>query len=427
MSHPAPDGTALGDPTVGDDDEALQALRRDLKILSRTIDGERLVYLDSAASSLTPGRVLDAILSYYETCRANVHRGKHQLSEEASTRFDEARRKVAAFINTEPAATIFTAGATASINLVALGLRLRPDDVVVTTGAEHHAVLLPFMGRCALRVLDVGLDGAVDAERLLALVDAKTRLVALAHASNVTGAVQDVATISALIKQKAPRARVLVDAAQSIAHTPVDVERLGADYLVFSSHKMLGPTGIGVLAGRRDALEELSAELRGGGAVRLVEKTRFELRPLPLKLEPGTPDIAGAIGLGAAVDLLTEIGMTRIAAHGRMIAARLWEGVRELPGTTLLGPQSGERLPLVSLAFRSSAVSTDHVAMILSDTHHVMVRSGHHCCHPFFDSLQLDGAPLHGALRASAGPYTTVADVDTFLQALRGVLATLLG
>lgn len=410
---------------IGDEDEALTALRADLKILSRRVDGAPLVYLDSAASSLTPGRVVAAMVSYYEESRANVHRGKHLLSEEASSLFEEARRKVAAFVNAEPAAVVFTAGTTASINLVVLGLRLTPEDVVVTTSAEHHAVLLPLMGRAEVRMLSVGADGAIDVGRLLALVDERTRLVALAQASNVTGAVHDVATIIARVKERAPRARVLIDAAQSIAHLPVDVEALGADFLVFSSHKMLGPTGVGVLTGNKAALDSLSVELRGGGAVRLVERNAFHLRPLPAKLEPGTPDIAGVIGLGAAVDLLTSIGMERVHAHGSMLAEHLWQGVRELPGVQVLGPQSGARLPLVSLALRSATLTSDHVAMILSDTHHVMVRSGHHCCHPFFETVSQHGAPVHSALRASAGPYTTKADVDAFVGALGTVLGTL--
>lgn len=424
---PTPTDTDAAPPVgPGDDDPALVALRGDVRILSRRIQGEPLVYLDSAASSLTPGRVLRAVMDYYENHRANVHRGKHLLSEEASEAFEDARRKVAAFVNAEPAAVVFTAGTTASINLVALGLRLTPTDVVVTTSAEHHAVLLPLMGRAAVRLLDVGLDGRVDPDALAALVDERTRLVALAQASNVTGAVQDVAAVVARVRRKAPAARILVDAAQSVAHLPLDVDALGADFVAFSSHKMLGPTGVGVLTGRKDALDSLSVELRGGGAVRLVERDAFHLRPLPAKLEPGTPDIAGVIGLGAAVELLGEIGMDRIQAHGQRLAKRLWEGVRELPGVQLLGPQGAERLPLVSLALRSTTLSSDHVAMILSDTHHVMVRSGHHCCHPFFDTLTRKGTPLHSALRASAGPYSTLGDIDAFTGALRSVLGTLM-
>ena len=418
-----PTATDIG--ASGDDDPALAALRTDVRLLARRIEGEPLIYLDSAASSLTPGRVLRAMIDYYENHRANVHRGKHLLSEEASEAFEDARRKVARFVNADPAAVVFTAGTTASINLVVLGLQLTQADVVVTTSAEHHAVLLPLMGRATVRMLDVGVDGRVDPDALLALVDERTRLVALAHASNVTGAVHDVAGIITRLRRRAPAARVLLDAAQSVAHLPLDVDALGADFVAFSSHKLLGPTGVGVLTGKTSALDSLSVELRGGGAVRLVDREAFHLRPLPAKLEPGTPDVAGVIGLGAAVELLGEIGMDRVHAHGRRLAARLWEGVRELPGVLLLGPPSAERLPLVSLALRSSTLSSDHVAMILSDTHHIMVRSGHHCCHPFFGTLSRQGLPLHSALRASAGPYTTAGDVDAFTRALRQVLGTL--
>jgi cysteine desulfurase/selenocysteine lyase len=406
---------------VGDDDPALVALRTDLPILSRTTDAGRIVYLDSAASSLTPGRVLAAITGYYERSRANVHRGKHLLSEEASTLFEDAREKIAAFIDAEPATTIFTAGTTASVNLVALGLQLNADDVVVTTSADHHAVILPFLDRCQLRFVDVGADGALDAQRVVDQVDERTRLVALAHGSNVTGRVHDVKAIAAAVRAKSPTTLVLIDAAQTVGHVPVSVADLGADFVAFSSHKMLGPTGVGVLSGTRAALDALSVQLRGGGMVRLVDRTRYELRALPQKLEAGTPDIAGVIGLGAAVDVLQDIGIDRIHAHGRALARRLAAGVRDLPGARLLGPLDDDRLPLVSLVPRSQTVSADHLAMILSDTHGVMVRSGHFCCHPFFDGLGLPGA-----LRASCGPYNTDEDVDAFVDALKVVLGTLL-
>jgi cysteine desulfurase / selenocysteine lyase len=407
----------------------LDDLRAQIPLLQRKVAGGKpLVYLDSAATSLTPSSVLDAERSYYEQSRANVHRGKHLLSEEASAQFEEAREKVAALIGASPAATVFTSGTTASINLVALGLRLQPNDVVVTTSAEHHAVLLPFYGRCDLRFVDVGKDGVLDPAMVGAAVSAarnegkRVRLVAFAHASNVTGAIHDAATIARVVRDEVAEARILVDAAQSVAHLPLDVDAIGADYVAFSGHKMLGPTGIGVLAGKADSLDELSVELRGGGAVRLVDRTSFTSRSLPQKLEPGTPNIAGAIGLGAAASLLRSIGMDAITAHGASLAARLVEGVSDVGGVELIGPSRGAaRLPLVSLAFKSRSVSPDHVAMILSDTYGVMVRSGHHCCHPYFDSLG-----FAGAVRASAGPYTTVDDVDAFLAAFANIARTLL-
>jgi len=287
----------------------------------------------------------------------------------------------------------------------------------VTTAQEHHAVLLPFYGRCDVRLIDVGRDGRIDLDRLLARVDAQTKLVALAHASNVTGAFVDVAALAAELKKRG--VRLLVDAAQSAPHVPLSVAALGADFVALSAHKMYGPTGVGVLLGKRDALESLSPAIRGGGAVLEVTRTSMAPRPLPRRLEPGTPPIAAVIGFGAALDALTQLGPHAISEHAAQVAAALVDEVERTPGAALLGPaRGGARVPLASIVFPNAPhLSPDDVARALSDAHGVCVRAGHLCCHPYFDGIQ-----CAGALRASAGIYTSLDDVAAFGNALRDTL-----
>jgi cysteine desulfurase / selenocysteine lyase len=401
----------------------LAAVRARFPILQRRIDGVPITYLDSAATSLRPKEVVDAVVDYETRITANVHRGKHTLSQEASEAFEQARRSVAAFIGAAPREVVFTSGATLGVNLVALGTELPPGSNVVTTQQEHHAMSTPWMGKAQLRVVPVDATGRVDPQRVLDLVDAQTRVVAVSAASNATGAVHDVAAIGAGLRASAAtqHVRYLVDAAQLVPHRRIDVRSIGCDYLVFSGHKMLGPTGIGVLWGTHEALSALGTPIRGGGIVDVVAEQSFTTKGVPFRLEPGTPNIAGAIGLGAAVDLLDALDMEAISAHERVLAQRLVGGLLDVPGTRLLGPPPGdERFAIASLVIESKTLAPDHVAMILSDTRKIMVRSGHHCCHPFFDALGTSGS-----LRLSAYLYNTVDEIDAATAAVREILAGL--
>lgn len=391
-------------------------LRAEFPLLARRVDGRSLIYLDSAATSLKPRAVLDAERRFYEEVGANVHRGRHFLSEEASFQFARARSVVADFINAPPEETIFVAGATMAINLVSLGLGLCAGDNVVATMQEHHANLLPWYGRCEVRLAPVDGQGLVDAGALAGMLDASTRLVAIGHASNATGAIQDLRPIiEAAHRRNIP---VLVDACQSAAHLKIDVQELDVDFLVFSGHKMLGPMGTGVLYGKRARLEGLGAPIRGGGAVSLVTMDSFTLKALPERLEPGTPNVAGAIGLAAAVSFLEGLGRDDVIAHERRLVERMLARAANLPDSLeLLGPRDErQRLPLLSFVVRGS-VSPDHVALRLSEAHHVLVRSGHHCCHPFFDSL---GAA--GSVRFSAHVYNTLEEIDIAMDALESCI-----
>lgn len=402
-----------------DAEARLAALRADVPILARDFDGRRAVYLDSAATTLRPLRVLEAENSHALLLGGSVHRGRHLFSELATDAFEDARRRIARAIGADPREVIFTSGTTAALNLVALGWPLLPGQHVVTTRAEHHAVLLPFQARAPLRAAPVEADGRVDPERIAALIDGDTALVALAWASNVTGAIQPVKEIIALAHARG--VPVLLDAAQAVPHLDVDVEALGADLLCFSGHKLLGPTGVGVLWGRRETLDRLGAPLRGGGAVRHVSLDGVSLRDLPERLEPGTPNVSGVLGLAAAFDVLEDLGRDVVAAHEARLAARLVERLAELPGARLLGPPPGTpRLALASLALHKGGPSSDHLAMLLSDRHRILVRSGHLCAHPFFDALDLPGA-----LRASAYLYNTVDEIDVFADALVDTLGVM--
>jgi cysteine desulfurase/selenocysteine lyase len=395
------------------------AIRADFPVLSRRIEDRPVVYLDSAATALKPQVMIDAVAGYYSQQSANVHRGKHTLSEEASEAFEDARRTVARFIGGGAREIVLTAGTTHAINLVALGLGFRPGDNVVTDLQEHHSNLVPWFQNARVKVCPVGEDGRVDPERMLGLIDDNTRLVAVGHASNATGAVQDVEAIVSGAKAKG--VRVLVDGAQATPHMAVDVKKLGCDFYTFSGHKVCGPTGIGALWATRDAYEHLGTALGGGGMVDVVTSEGYSPKAIPFRFEPGTPNIAGAIGLDASLRYIRKIGWARIEEHEAKLADKLVEGLSDIAGTRLLGPARGERrLPLVSLVIDSDTLAPDHVAMMLSDTHKVMVRSGHHCCHPYFDGLGTTGS-----LRVSAHFYNSVEEIEFATQVLRETLGTI--
>lgn len=397
----------------------VHALRADVPALARRIDDEAVVYLDNASTTLKPERVLSAIGRYDREVSANIHRGKHALSEEASALFEDARATVARFVGATPRDVVFTMNATMAINLVALGLRFDPGQHVLTTAQEHHSNLLPWQGRAPVKHVDVGPDGAIDVNRLVAAIDSQTRVVAVSLASNITGRIHDLREVIAAAHARG--ALVCVDAAQAAPHQLVDMRVLAADFVALSGHKMLGPTGIGALVGGRGALEQLSSTVVGGGTPRQVTWNSVVPKSPPFSFEAGTPPIAQAIGLAEAAQLLMEIGRDAALAYERRLAGCLVECVAALPGVELLGPPPGEeRLAIASLVPRGDAISADHLAMLLSDRHQVMVRSGTHCCHPFFD-----GIGRSGALRLSAYLYNTEDEIERATDALRRALVGL--
>ena len=387
----------------------LEGIRSDFPLLAE------VCYLDSAATSLSPEPVLQAMLEYERHYRANVGRGVHRLSQIASQKYWDAHRKVAAFIGAREGETVFTRNTTEAITLVAEGLTWRPGDRVVTTRLEHHSNLLPWMRLRDRKGVDLAIvppapDGTVTAEAVAEAVDDRTRLVAITHASNVLGNLLPVREIGRVAQDHG--ALFLVDGAQSVPHLPVSVSDLGCDFLCFSGHKMLGPTGTGVLWMREAVLEPLVV---GGGSIDRVSAESYTLTGGYARYEAGTPHISGGIGLGRAVDYLQAIGMSQVQLHEERLTRRMIGGLQGITGVTVYGPEPGPgRIGVVS--FTVQGLHPHEVAHALSEQE-IMVRSGHHCCMPLMDHL---GLP-EGTVRASLHLYSSEGDVDRLLEAVQGL------
>jgi cysteine desulfurase/selenocysteine lyase len=408
-------------------------LRADFPLLARTVrDGRTLVYLDSAATSQKPRAVLDAERDFYERRNAAVHRGAHALAEEATEAYEEARAALAHFVGVDADELVWTRNATEAVNLVAYAisnaaagrggsaarsLAIGPGDEVVVTEAEHHANLVPWQELCArtgasLRWLGVDEEGRLDLDPLHAVVGERTRIVALTHASNVTGAVSPLAPVVARAHEVG--ALVLLDACQSAPHLPLDLHALGVDFAVLSGHKMLGPTGIGALYGRRDLLAAMPPVLTGGSMVEVVTMERTTYAAPPQRFEAGTQPVAQAVGLHAAVDYLERVGMTAVAEHEHALAEQLLAGIAEIPGVRVLGPTDPVNR-LATVSFVVDGVHSHDVGQVLDDAG-IAVRVGHHCAQPLHRRL---GAT--SSARVSAGLYTTAEEIEAFLVALAGV------
>ncbi|MSX82418.1 MAG: SufS family cysteine desulfurase [Actinobacteria bacterium] len=397
----------------------LAAIRSEFPLLKRQINGKRLVYVDSAATSQKPQSVLDAMDNYYTTQNANVHRGVYTLAEEATSAFESARARTAKFIGAQdPHELVFTRNATESINLVARTWgyqNLRDGDVVVLTEMEHHANIVPWQMLSAergivIRWIPITADYRLDLSDLDALLDGAS-LLAVTSMSNVLGTVNDIEKLVAAARSAG--AKVLVDACQSIPHDPVDVVAWGADFVAFSGHKMMGPTGIGALWARRELLEEMPPFLGGGEMIRDVRKDGFTTNDVPWKFEAGTPAIAEAIGLGAAVDWLSAVGMENIASHERALTAYALEQLTSAFGDeiTIYGPPTAEgRGSAVSFLFNE--IHAHDISQVL-DEDGVCVRAGHHCAKPLMRVL---GVPATS--RASFAIYNTFEDIDALVEAL---------
>ncbi len=384
----------------------------------------RLHYLDNAATGQMCEPSFDAVTLHELTHRANVLRGTYRLAEQADAAYEQARRQVAAYLNAASAdEVVFTSGTTASINLVAhaFGDMLQPGDEVVLSLAEHHSNFVPWQmlrerRGVVLRLLPLTDEGRLDLTRLGEVVTPRCKLAAVTHASNVTGAVTELAPLVAAAR--AVGARVLLDGAQAVQHGPVDVATLGVDFYAFSGHKAFGPTGVGVLWGRAEALAALPPFLGGGGMIGRVTVGETTYAPPPRRFEAGTPPIAQAIGLGAALDWLREQPWAAMNAHTERLAQRLLDGLAVLPGLTFIGPRDmAQRLPIV--AFDIAGIHP-HDACQMLDERGVAVRGGHHCAQPLMDHFG-----VQGAVRASIAPYNDEADIDALLTGLRDAIQRL--
>ena len=391
--------------------------RADFPILRRAVNGEPLVYLDSAASSQKPVQVIEAVQRYYEHSHSNVHRSIHTLGEEATELYEAARDAVRGFVGARfREEVIFTRGTTEAINLTAqaIGRTLRPGDEIIVTEMEHHSNLIPWQMACrdrgaVLKAVPVIGGAYLDLDGLAGHLSPRTRVVAVTHVSNVLGTINPIDEIAR--QAHAVGALVLVDGAQAVPHLPVDVNATGADFYVFSGHKMLGPTGIGVLYGRREVLDTLEPAWGGGEMIKEVWIDRAQWNDLPWRFEPGTPPIAGAVGLHAAVEYLSKLGMDRVSAHERQLTAQCLDSLARLPEVTLYGPANPEVKGAV-VAFNVAGLHP-HDGAALLDQRGVAVRAGHHCAQPLMKRLG-----IVGTLRASFSVYNTAADVERLTQAV---------
>ena len=395
-----------------------EQLKNDFPILTQIVNDEPLVYLDNAATTQKPTAVLAALETYYREANANVHRGVHTLAERATTQYEAAREKVQRFINAnESAEVLFTRGTTTSLNWVAKSYgeaNVKSGDEILISVMEHHSNLIPWQQLAkktgaALKYIELTEEGLLDMESLHAHLSEKTKIVAVAHVSNVLGVINPIQEIARLTHARG--AVLVVDGAQAVPHMPVDVQELEADFYGFSGHKMVGPTGIGVLYGKRHLLEQMEPVEFGGEMIAMVDEQDSTWKELPWKFEAGTPNIAGAIGLGAAIDYLSTAGLSAIQEHEKTVIAYLWPKLTTIPGVKIYGPKDlAKRTGIVT--FNLDGLHPHDVATAM-DMEGVAIRAGHHCAQPLMRRLSADSTA-----RASFYLYNTTADVDKFIEAL---------
>src|SRR3989338_2235783 len=381
----------------------IESIRKDFPILQRKVHNKPLVYFDNAATSQKPRQVIEAIDFYYKNYNANIHRSIHELGEEATAKYEESHQKVADFINADSYQNIvFTKNTTESLNLAAYSLTagLKKDDEIVISQMEHHSNLVPWQQLAKQRIfklkfIKIDNEGDLDEESINQNINKKTKIVSITHVSNVLGTINPIEKITKIAHEN--NALMVVDGAQAVPHMPVDVKRLDADFYAFSGHKMLGPTGIGVLYGRKELLESMQPFLYGGGMIREVRFDDTKFNELPWKFEAGTMNIAEGIGLSAAIDYLNKMGMGQIQERGKKLTDYAMEKLKDIDGITIYGPK--ERGAVIS--FNVDDIHAHDVAQIL-DSEGVAIRAGHHCCMPLMSVL---GVPA--TARASFYLYNT--------------------
>ena len=396
----------------------VEAVRKDFPILHQQIRGKPLVYLDSAATSQKPRSVIDAVARYYLEDNANVHRGVHLLSERATKDYEDAREKVRRFLNAgRTQEIVFVRGTTEAINLVAqtYGKRVGPGDEILITELEHHSNIVPWQLLCEekgakLRVAPIDDDGQLRLEELERLLGPRTRLLAVAHVSNALGTVNPVRRLVEMAhRRKVP---VLLDGAQAVPHVEVDVQALGCDFYAFSGHKLFGPTGIGVLYGKTELLEEMPPWQGGGDMISSVTFEKTTWNKLPYKFEAGTPDIAGAVGLGAALDYLESVGREAVAAHEHDLLSYGTAALREVPGLRLIGTAKEKA---AVLSFVLGDIHPHDVGTVL-DREGIAIRTGHHCAQPLMQRFGVTATA-----RASLALYNRREDIDALVRGLHRV------
>ena len=398
----------------------VQTLRKDFPVLDRTVHGRRLVYLDSAATAHKPVQVIEAMTRFYEEHNSNVHRGVHALAEEATEQYEAARAKIARFVGADPRGTIFTKNATESFNLLAYSWarrKLGPGDILLSTQMEHHANIVPWQlvqpdAGFELRYVPVTPDGLLDLDAFAEIVaTGRVKLFTVTHMSNVVGTINPVRALAEQVHAANPDAVVAVDGAQSVPHLATDLLDLGADFLAFSGHKMLGPTGIGVLAGNPELLESMEPFLGGGEMINNVTLEGTTFNEVPYKFEAGTPPIAEAVGLGAAVDYLNGIGMEAIRRHEVELTAAAIPALEAIPGVTVHGPHDPEARG-AAISFAIEGIHPHDIGTMM-DREGVAVRAGHHCAKPLVRVL---GSAA--TTRASFYLYNSPDEIDALVVAI---------
>jgi cysteine desulfurase/selenocysteine lyase len=414
---------AAGRNGTGRDPLDVAAIRRDFPILARMVHDKPLVYLDNAATSQKPRQVIQALVDYYEQTNANIHRGLHTLAEEATEAYEGARAKAAAFIGAAgPDEIVFTRNTTESLNLVAYTWaadNIREGDEIVITTMEHHSNIVPWQWiverqGAVLKYVEFGEDGTIDLADVERAVTPRTKLVSMTHMSNVFGTVNPVKDVARIAHDRG--ALMLVDGAQSVPHMPVDVKELDCDFLAFSSHKMLGPTGVGVLWGRREILQKMRPFLGGGEMIEIVGREETTYNVLPWKYEAGTPNIGDVIAFGAALDYLTALGMDRVREHELSLTTYALDKIGGIPGVTIYGPKDATKRGGV-VAFTVDEVHPHDLGQIV-DYDGVAIRAGQHCCQVLATTL---GVPA--TARASFYVYNTPEEVDALVKAVEGARA----
>ena len=398
----------------------VEQVRAEFPILGQKVNGRPLAYLDNGATSQKPRRVIDAIRRYYESDNANVHRGLHALSERATNAYEEARDTVRAFVNApDRREIVFVRGATEGLNLVAQSFarpRLRPDDEILITTMEHHSNIVPWQLVCRqtgarLRVVPIHDSGELDMQAFASLLSERTRIVSVTHVSNALGTVNPVKAIGEAAHDAG--AMVVLDGAQAVPHCGIDVRDLDCDFYVFSSHKCYGPTGMGALYGRAGLLEEAEPYQGGGDMIRTVSFEESTWNELPYKFEAGTPNIAGAIGLGAAIQFMNELGIDAIAAHENYVLEYATKALDALDGVRIIGtaPEKAGILSFVVEGVHPHDIGT------IADRHGVAIRAGHHCAMPLMRRYRVPATS-----RASLALYNTTADIDALVESLHTVM-----
>ncbi len=409
----------------------IEKIRADFPILHREVNGKPLVYFDNGATSQKPQLVIDSINKYYTYENSNIHRGIHTLSQEATNAYEIARKKLQQFINAEHEhEVIFTKGTTDSINLIASSFgkkHLKKDDEIIISTMEHHSNIVPWQMICEekgaiLKVIPINEKGEIIFEEFTKLISNKTRMVAVTHVSNTLGTVNPIKKMISYVRQHAPLsgemegAFILIDGAQAVPHTKVDVQELNCDFYVFSGHKMFGPTGVGILYGKESLLNELPPYQGGGDMIKTVTFEKTTYNELPHKFEAGTPNIVGGIGLGVAVDYMNAIGIDKIEAYEHELLAYATEQIKQIDGVRIIGEAANKASVL---SFVVDGTHPSDIGMII-DKLGIAIRTGHHCTEPLMNRFNIPGTA-----RASFAFYNTFEEIDVFIAALKRAVTML--